>query len=140
MGRDASPYLAIGGRHYSLLGGGGAGGGPSSVGAKGEVAGAGAGVAPSGAFFNPASRSALARASRPWASRLAASWAAASSCAFWPPLPVTIEPSCPPPRVSSTGAIPASYWRPVPALVSPALAGTWRSAPGRTRSPVAGVE
>jgi hypothetical protein len=50
------------------------------------------------------------RSSRALASRSAASFSTASFWAFCPPLPATIEPICGVAvRVSSTGAIPASY-------------------------------
>ena len=81
-----------------------------------------------------ASLSAAARAgrcSRALASRSIASFSAASFCAFWPPRPATMEPTCGPVRVSSTGAMPESYWRPVLAEGRLAPAATWASAPGR---------
>ncbi len=81
-----------------------------------------------------ASFSAAARAwrcSRALASRSIASFSAASFCAFWPPRPATMEPTCGPVRVSSTGAMPESYCRPVLAEGRLAPAATWASAPGR---------
>jgi hypothetical protein len=91
------------------------------------------------ALRSAASCAAFSRASRACLSRSAASLAAASSCAFWPPLSGTIEPIFGPLRVSSTGATAASYGRPALAGGSEVLAGTCRSAPGRTFAVLAGV-
>ena len=71
------------------------------------------------------------RCSRALASRSTASFSAASFCAFWPPRPATMEPTCGPVRVSSTGAMLESYWRPVFAEGKLVPAATWASAPGR---------
>lgn len=89
---------------------------------------------PSGGALLLASFSAAVRAwrcSRAFASRSSASFSMASFWAFWPPLPATMEPTCGPVRVSSTGAMPASYWRPELAEGRLELAVTEASAPGR---------
>ena len=90
------------------------------------------------ASFSAASRS--RRASRALASRSAASFSTASRCAFWPPLPATIEPICGVcPRVSSAADRPCSYCWPGLADGSAPLAWIWRSAPGRSLVPCGGA-
>jgi hypothetical protein len=65
--------------------------------------------------------------------------ASASCCAFWPPLPATIDPICGPERVSSIGATLVSYERLALADGKPAETATERSAPGRTCLLLTGV-
>ena len=112
------------------------------IGATGTGAGPGGGSAATGGVPLGASAGALLlasfsaaarawRCSRALASRSSASFSMASFWAFWPPLPATMEPICGPVRVSSTGAIPASYWRPEFAEGRLELAATDASAPGR---------
>ncbi|TAJ32418.1 MAG: hypothetical protein EPO67_11555 [Reyranella sp.] len=86
------------------------------------------------ASFSAASRS--WRSSRALRSRSACSFSIASFCAFWPPLPCTIEPICGVAvRVSSTAEMPASYCRPLLGAGILPLGVTWRSAPGRGGGP-----
>lgn len=113
-----------------VIGATGAGAGPGD----GSAAAGGAPLGGSAGILLLASFSAAVRAwrcSRALASRSAASFSIASFWAFWPPRPATMEPICGTVRVSSTGAIPASYWRPEPAEGKLALAATEASAPGR---------
>lgn len=113
-----------------VIGATAAGAGPGD----GSPAAGGAPLGGSAGILLLASFSAAVRAwrcSRALASRSAASFSMASFWAFWPPRPATMEPTCGTVRVSSTGAIPASYWRPELAEGRLALAATEASAPGR---------
>jgi hypothetical protein len=108
--------------------GGGTGAGISAPGNAGvaSMGGADAGVMGGG---TGSSALALAAASRALLSRSAASFAAASSCFFCPPLSGMTEPMGAA-LDSSMGRISPSYWRPLLEACKPP-AGTLRSAPAR---------